>query len=152
MLKRMRELAKVQDGYTLALITKADLADLVCLIDQCISTGGGDIFGKALERNVQLRNELSAVTGHNHTLANLVRQKDREASAHGDERRRYMANNKALIARNEQLESTVAEMGGLIDDLSAEPEEWRSQYKKNLGRVMLLESQLGLIRSMINPK
>jgi hypothetical protein len=146
----MRELAKVKDGYTLALIKKTDLADLVCLVDQCISTGGGDIFGQALERNLALRNELSAVTGHNHILADLVRQKDREARSHGDERRRYMANNRALLARIEQLESTVAEMGEVIDDLTTEAEEWRTQYKKNLGRVMLLESQLGLIRQLVD--
>lgn len=145
-IKRMRDLARVKDGYTLALVTKADLADLVCLIDQCISTGGGDLLQQALERNVQLRNELSAVTGHNRTLANLVRQKDREASAHGDERRRCMGNNKALLARVEQLEATVGEMGEVIDGLSAESEDWRKAYRKNLGRVMLLESKLGMIK------
>jgi signal transduction histidine kinase len=147
-IQRMRDLAKIKDGYTLALVTKVDLADLVCLIDQCVSTGGGDILQAALIRNVELRNELAAVTGHNHTLADIVRQKDSEARNHGDERRRFMGNNRALLARVEQLEATVAEMGSLVDDLGTESEEWHAAYKKNLGRLMLAESRLAMVVSL----
>lgn len=146
MLKRLRDLAHSKDGYSLALITKTDLADLVCLVDQCISTGGADLLATALMRNVELRNQLAAVTGHNHTLADIVRKKEHEARNHGDERRRYMGNNKALLARIEQLEATTQEMGALVDDVSVESQEWHQAYKKNLGRLMYLESKLGMIR------
>lgn len=144
-IQRMRDLSRVEDGNTLALITKADLADLVCLLDQCIATGGGDLLAQSLTRNVELRNELSAVTGHCNTLADIVRRKDREARDHGDERRRYMGNNRALLARIEQLEATTKEMGELIDDISAEAEDWRKAYRGNLGRLMLAESKLAII-------
>lgn len=160
MLKRLRDLAHTKDGYTLALITKADLADLICQLDQCVSTGGGDLLQIALERNVQLRNELSAVSGHsrkllddNQVLAKIVKTKDYEARSHGEERRRYMGNNKALLARVEQLEWTVGEMGEIIDDQDKEItgvnkalRDLSRDYGVEMGARMLAESKLTIIR------
>lgn len=148
LLNRMRDLAH-SGGPSLALITKADLSDLVCLLDQCIATGGGDIFGQALERNRQLRDKLVTLRNHNDQLADLSRKKDREARSHGEERRRYMANNKALQARIKDLEGETEEYHHCITNLSKNASKHGQERRKMRSEILLLRTKVSLVRSAI---
>lgn len=148
MLKRLRDLAH-SGGPALALITKKDLADLVCLVDQCVSTGGGEVFQAALTRNVELRNQLAAVTGHNHTLADIVRRKDRESRNHGDERRRYMDNNRALKARVEELDQECQDYVDNIGILTKNARKHGNERRKMRQELALLRTKIELIKGAL---
>lgn len=147
-INKMRDLAH-SGGPSLALITKADLSDLVCLLDQCVSTGGGDILTQALMRNVELRNEVDSVRQHCHQLADLSRKKDREARNHGEERRRYMANNKALQARVKDLEEEAEEYHHCITNLSKNASKHGQERRKMRSEILLLRTKVTLVRSAI---
>lgn len=148
MLKRLRDLAH-SGGPALALITKKDLADLVCLVDQCVSTGGGELFQAALTRNVELRNQLVAVTGHNHTLADIVRRKDRESRSHGDERRRYMDNNRALQRHVASLEERLAYQIEWVADLNKNARKHGNERRKMRQELALLRTKIELIKGAL---
>lgn len=148
LIQKMRDLAH-SGGPSLALITKADLSNLVCLLDQCISTGGGDILTQALIRNVELRNEVDTVRQHCHQLADLSRKKDREARNHGEERRRYMANNKALQARVKDLDEEAAEYHACICVHAKNAAKHGQERRKMRSEILLLRTKVSLVRSAI---
>ena len=148
LISKMRTLAH-SGGPKLALVTKADLADLVCLLDQCISTGGGDILTHALTRNVELRNKIDTLHNHCNQLADLSRKQEREARNHGDERRRYMANNKALQARVKALDEEAADYHACLVENAKNATKHGQNRRKMRGEILLLESKLALVRSAI---
>lgn len=146
--QRMRKLAH-SGGPKLALITKADLTDLVELIDQLNHAAASTILTQALARNVELRSDIRKLRNDCDQMADLCRKQEREARNHGDERRRYMANNKALQARVKDLDEEAADYHASICALSVNAAKHGQNRRKMRGEIMLLESKLALVRSAI---
>lgn len=96
LIPRMNKL--LSSGHAFAMLRQEDLRDLLIMVAQEQNTA-------AMLLNAQARNQ--KLTSDNHQLAKACQRKDREASAHGDERRRFMGNNRALLVENERLRRAV---------------------------------------------
>lgn len=89
----------VDDGREFAMARKADLKALIAMLE----------VGESID------SYLDYVGAQNNLIVERKKESDINANAmrhalkHGEERRRYMANNKALLARVEQLEAWNAE-------------------------------------------
>jgi vacuolar-type H+-ATPase subunit I/STV1 len=136
------------DGHQFAMVRKADLAALLDTM-YCFKAGRGTFANKVGE----LRRTMAEQSQVIEEAFATIRKLSGHARKHGDERRRYMANNRALLAHQENQEATVAEMGATIDDKAAEISELNQElnaysdlYRRNLGRLMLAESSLAIIR------
>ena len=84
--------------HPFAMLHQRDLRDLLTMIAQEQNTAA--MLLSAQERARKLTQDC-------HELAKTCQRKDREASAHGDERRRYMGNNRALLVENERLRRAI---------------------------------------------
>jgi uncharacterized coiled-coil protein SlyX len=135
------------DGHQFAMVRKADLAALLQVADA--DPHQGRYLNPLGEVNRTMAEQSQVIDEAFKTL----RKNALIARKHGDERRRYMGNNRALLAHTEQLEATVAEMGGVIDSQSAEVAELRYQVetfaaelRKQMGATLYAESQLAIVR------
>lgn len=89
----------INDGYEFAMVRKADLAALLQIAE------ADPHQGRFLDPLGELKSKIASTEWHNNYLSNHLVNKTRDAIKHGEERRRYMANNRALLARVSALES-----------------------------------------------
>lgn len=137
----------VDDGRRFAMVRKADLAALVAIAER------DPHQGRYLDPTAELRRVMADQSVVIDEAFACIERNAANALKHGEERRHYRGNNRALLAQAEQQAATIAEMGELIDSLTRENCEQEKElnsyvglYRRNLGRLMLLESQLSTIR------
>lgn len=106
------------DGHQFAMVRKADLA---ALLDGAARRLSYDVVNQFGELRRTMAEQSQVIDEAFSTITNNARN----ARKHGDERRRYMANNRALLAHTEQQAATIAEMGATIDDQAAQLEHLR---------------------------
>lgn len=92
----------VDDGREFAMIRKTDLSALMAIAEK------DPFLGRYLDPIGEFRYEAACFARREKILAEKVNFLSITARKHGEERRRYMANNKALQARNEQLSEWVS--------------------------------------------
>ena len=92
----------VNDGHEFAMIRKTDLAALMQVADT------DPHQGRFLDPIGAHKAEIQRLNLANDGLLRLRFKADRNALKHGEERRRYMANNKALQARVDQQDFAFA--------------------------------------------
>lgn len=107
------------DGHQFAMVRKADLAALLQVAD------ADPHQGRYLNQLGELRRTMAEQSQVIDEAFSTITNNARNARKHGDERRRYMANNRALLAHTEQQAATIAEMGATIDDQAAQLEHLR---------------------------
>lgn len=116
-LNHLKSLLK-DDGHQFTMVRKADLTaalQLVAIWDEA------DWLKQLGELNRTMAEQSQVIDEAFSTITNNARN----ARKHGDERRRYMANNRALLAHTEQQAATITEMGATIDDQAAQLEHLR---------------------------
>lgn len=104
----------VNDGREFAMIRKADLAALMQIADTDPNQG------RYLDPLASLRRRAWQHEQAMADAAKVMAKMRRDALKHGDERRRYMANNKALLARVDQQDLAFA---GLREHWQAQREQ-----------------------------
>lgn len=144
-LNHLKSLLK-DDGHQFTMVRKADLTaalQLVAIWDEA------DWLKQLGELNRTMAEQSQVIDEAFSTITNNARN----ARKHGDERRRYMANNRALLAHTEQQAATITEMGELIDsqaarlaELEEERDAYRDLYRRNLGALMGAQSRIDIIR------
>lgn len=105
----------VNDGHAFAMVRKADLQSAVDAL-LCFRGGRGVFVNKLAELRRTMVDQSDVID----EAFSCIRSQGLNAAKHGDERRRYMGNNRALLAQAEQQSAAIAEMGELIDDQAAE--------------------------------
>lgn len=91
----------IDDGREFAMIRKTDLAALM----QIAETDPHQ--GRYLDPIGAHKAEIGRLTRESNALRKIRFNQMRDALKHGEERRRYMANNKALQARNDGLQESL---------------------------------------------
>ena len=88
----------VNDGREFAMVRKADLAALLEASGGTVDGRYVDLLGRKMRKIDDLKSALQFAKGE-------ARAYLESAQKHGEERRRYMANNRALLSRVDQLEA-----------------------------------------------
>lgn len=114
----------VDDGREFAMVRKKDLRLYLHVLDQRQENDPEDVLGQALYRNAELRERIGKLELDNGQIAKYGETLESHGKKHGEERRRYMANNKALLARNAILE--------------ADMEAYQAMYKEDGRKLDLL--------------
>lgn len=91
----------VNDGHEFAMIRKADLAALMQIADT------DPHQGRYLNPLADASRKVAEARGVTGEAFACIEKMSRIARKHGEERRRYMANNRALLSHVDQLEAQV---------------------------------------------
>lgn len=126
----------VKDGREFAMIRKADLRALLDIAKS------DPLQGRFLDRHGEYERKLAENREVIDECFAALERNARNARKHGDERRRYMANNKALLARIDQQDFAFS---GLITHWEAQRSDmfrYIDQIIEGLTREASLEAQL----------
>jgi len=116
----------VDDGREFAMVRKADLAALVQIADT------DPHQGRYLDPIGELRRTLADREAIIDELCETVKKNAVIALKHGDERRRYMANNRALLANEDGLRESLR--------ITREAQLWADHYLSQASRELRKES------------
>lgn len=137
----------VDDGRRFAMVRKTDLAALVAIAEM------DPHQGRYLDPTAELRRVMADQSIVIDEAFACLDRNALNALKHGEERRHYRGNNRALLAQAEQQAATIAEMGELVDAQAAEIAQLRAEnaglsegFRVELSRSMHAESCLRIIR------
>lgn len=97
----------VDDGHEFAMIRKTDLAALMQIVKSA-DEKGRDPWYIYLDSTGSLKREIAFLSERDRVLSKRLIGFSLNAEKHGEERRRYMANNKALLATVEGIQRSLA--------------------------------------------
>lgn len=129
----------VNDGHEFAMIRKSDLCALWHATQH----------DTRLDRLAELQRMIDGLDRENKDLWHANWKLKRDAFKHGGERRRYMANNKALQARVAELDEECQGYVASITDLAKNARKHGNERRAMRKELLLLRTQLSLVRSAV---
>lgn len=126
----------VDDGREFAMIRKTDLSALMAIAEK------DPFLGRYLDPIGEFRYEAACFARREKILADKVATLSLIARKHGEERRRYMANNKALQARIDALEYASVGMQAHWEEQRRQMFDYIDQIIAGAEREARLESRI----------
>lgn len=134
------ELLLRKDGHQFAMVRKADLCALLDIAKS------DPYSGRFLDRNGEYERKLAEAAEVRDECFHALERQARNARKHGEERKRYMANNRALLATVEGLRESldIVRQAHLRADHNAI--QWMSKAAALAARVCVMERILARIK------